>query len=110
MLNTLPEEVARQKHAVPFARGEDGSISIALEDPSNLVDLEFLERYLKGRIVPYLTSENSLNIGFSLYGKTTVQGFKKVIEDNIKLSLRSKTKGDEAAQDVPVVAIVDNIV
>ena len=110
VLNLLPEEIARQKRALPFFRGEDGSISVALEDPSNLVDLEFLERYLKTRIIPYLTSENSLNIGFSLYGKSTVQNFKKVIEDNIKLSLRSKSKGDDAAQDVPIVAIVDNVI
>ena len=110
VLNLLPEEIARQKRALPFFRGEDGSISVALEDPSNLVDLEFLERYLKARIIPYLTSENSLNIGFSLYGKSTVQNFKKVIEDNIKLSLRSKSKGDDAAQDVPIVAIVDNVI
>ena len=110
VLNLLPEEMARQKRALPFIRGTDGSISVALEDPSNLVDLEFLERYLKARIIPYLTSENSLNIGFSLYGKTTVQNFKKVIEDNIKLSLRSKTKGDEAAQEIPIVSIVDNVI
>ena len=110
VLNLLPEEIARQKRALPFFRGEDSSISVALEDPSNLVDLEFLERYLKTRIIPYLTSENSLNIGFSLYGKSTVQNFKKVIEDNIKLSLRSKSKGDDAAQDVPIVAIVDNVI
>jgi len=110
ILNLLPEEIAKQKRAVPFARGESGSISVAMEDPSNLVDLEFLERYLKGRIIPYLASENSLNIGFSLYGKTTVQNFKKVIEDNIKLSIRSKTKGDDAAHEVPIVSIVDNVV
>ncbi|MCR4261268.1 MAG: ATPase, T2SS/T4P/T4SS family [Candidatus Colwellbacteria bacterium] len=110
VLNLLPEEISKQKRAVPFARGEDGSISVAMEDPSNLVDLEFLERYLKGRIIPYLASENSLNIGFSLYGKTTVQNFKKVIEDNIKLSIHSKAKGDDAAHEVPIVAIVDNVV
>ena len=39
-----------------------------------------------------------------------MQNFKKVIEDNIRLSLRSKTKGDEAAEDVPIVAIVDNVI
>src|SRR3989344_2909566 len=30
-LNLLPEEIARKKHAVPFAKGEDGSIFVALE-------------------------------------------------------------------------------
>ncbi|MDP3953298.1 MAG: GspE/PulE family protein, partial [bacterium] len=110
VLNLLPEDVARQKRAVAFARNEDGSMAVAMQDPSNLVDLEFLERYLKTRIVPYLSSEQSLNVGFSLYGRSTVQNFKKVIEDNIRLSLRSKATGDEAAEEVPVVAIVDNLI
>ncbi|MDZ4231346.1 MAG: hypothetical protein U1C52_00970, partial [Patescibacteria group bacterium] len=57
VLNLLPEDVARQKRAVAFARNEDGSMAVAMQDPSNLVDLEFLERYLKTRIVPYLSSE-----------------------------------------------------
>ena len=110
ILNLVPEEVAKQKRAVPFARLEDGSVAVAMEDPSNLVDVEFLERYVKAQIVPYLASSRDLDQGFSMYGKTTVQSFKKIIEDNIRASLRSKTEGAEAAQDVPVVAIVDNII
>ncbi|MEX2054501.1 MAG: GspE/PulE family protein [Candidatus Colwellbacteria bacterium] len=110
VLNLIPEDVARQKRVVPFARNEDGSVAVAMQDPSNLVDLEFIERYLKTRIVPYLSSEQSLNIGFSLYGRSTVQNFKKVIEENIRISLRSKATGDEAAEEVPVVAIVDNLI
>jgi type IV pilus assembly protein PilB len=109
VLNLLPEDIARQKRAIAFARGQDGSVAVAMEDPSNLVDVEFLERYLKTRVVPYLASNDDLNRGYSLYGQTTVHSFKKIIEDNIKLSLRSKTRGEEAAQDVPIVAIVDNI-
>ncbi|MBU2101601.1 GspE/PulE family protein [Patescibacteria group bacterium] len=109
VLNLLPEDIARQKHSVPFAQNQDGSVSVAMEDPSNLVDIEFLNRYLKTRIIPYLASADDLNKGFSFYGKTTVHGFKKIIEDNIKLSLKSRTKGEEAVHDVPIVAIVDNI-
>ncbi|PIR98198.1 MAG: hypothetical protein COT89_00590 [Candidatus Colwellbacteria bacterium CG10_big_fil_rev_8_21_14_0_10_42_22] len=109
ILNLLPEDVARQKRTVPFGRNQDGSILVAMEDPGNLVDVEFLERYIKARVVPYLASGDDLNKGFSLYSRTTVQGFKKIIEDNIKLSLQSRTRGEEAAGDVPIVAIVDNI-
>ncbi len=110
LLDLLPVDLARQKRAVPFARNQDGSIAVAMEDPSNLVDVEFLERYLKTRVVPYLTPESSLNIGYSLYSKTTVESFKKIIEDNIKLSLAGGTKGEAAAREVPIVAIVDNMV
>jgi len=108
-LRLLPEDIARQKRSIAFARNQDGSIAIAMEDPSNLVDVEFLERYLKTRVVPYLASSDDLNRGYSLYSQTTVHGFKKIIEDNIKLSLASRARGEEAAQEVPIVAIVDNI-
>jgi len=108
-LRLLPEDIARQKRSIAFARNQDGSVAIAMEDPSNLVDVEFLERYLKTRVVPYLASSDDLNRGYSLYSQTTVRGFKKIIEDNIKLSLASRARGEEAAQEVPIVAIVDNI-
>jgi type IV pilus assembly protein PilB len=108
-LTLLPEDIARQKRSIAFARNQDGSVAVAMEDPSNLVDVEFLERYLKARIVPHLASSDDLNRGFSMYSQTTVHSFKKVIEDNIRLSLTSRTKGEESAQDVPIVAIVDNI-
>ena len=52
ILNLLPEEVAKQKRAIPFAKLEDGSVAVAMEDPSNLIDIEFLERYIRTKIVP----------------------------------------------------------
>lgn len=110
VLKLLPESLARQKRAIIFARESDGSISAALEDPTNLEIIEFLEQYLGERIKPYLASEGDLNKGFALYGKRLSEDFKRIIEDNINASLRSGKKGEEAAADVPIVAVVDNII
>ncbi|MBI2011075.1 MAG: type II/IV secretion system protein [Candidatus Colwellbacteria bacterium] len=109
-IKLLPEDLARQKRVVVFGRESDGFLSVAMEDPSDLNIAQFLENYLKAKVKPYLASEEDLNKAFSLYGQLTALSFKKVIEENINASTRGKIKSEaEAAQDVPIVAIVDNI-
>ena len=108
-LKLLPEDLARQKRVILFGRESDGTISAAMEDPSDLVTIEFLERYLKERIKPYLAVESDLNKGFALYSQTTAVDYRKLIDQAIVESKKSKVKGEEAAKDVPIVSIVDNV-
>lgn len=110
VVKLLPEDIARQRQAIAFGREPDGSISVALLDPSNLETIQYLTQYLKSRITPYLASRNDLNRGFSIYGFQSATDFKKIIEENVQATLRSKTKTEaEAAAELPIVAIVDNI-
>jgi len=110
ILRLLPEDLARQKRVILFGRESDDLISAAMEDPSNLETIEFLERYLKSKIRPYLAIESDLNKGFSLYGKKLSEDFKKAIEAYIAESLRLGGRGAEAAGEVPIVAIIDNLI
>ena len=51
-----------------------------------------------------------MNRGFAVYGYELGQDFKRLIEDNVKASLVSDAKNvTEAAKDLPIVGIVDNI-
>ncbi len=111
VLRLLPEEIARQKKAIPFGKDNEGNIAVAMEDPTDLEAIDFLSRRLGSRIRPYLTSDDGLNRGFSLYEAKATKDFKKVIEDNIKESLKKKIGGDleEIAAELPIVAIVDNL-
>ena len=110
ILKLLPEDLARQKRAIIFSREPDGALQAAMEDPSDLNIIEFLEKALKASIKPFLASPDDLNKGFALYGQRTAEDFKKLIEENIKATLRSRAAGaKEAAVELPVVAIVDNI-
>ncbi len=110
VLYLLPEELARQKRVILFAKNADGSINAAMEDPSNLVDIEFLEKHLKVNVRPYLVSGNELNKGFAFYARAATENFKKIIEDNVLASLRGKVKDEqESARQLPIVAIVDNL-
>ncbi len=111
ILSLLPEEAARQRRVILFRKNSDASIDAAMEDPSNLVDVEFLARFLNVKVNPYLASPGDLAKGFSLYAGATAQNFKKIIEENVAASLRVEGRSvEETAKEVPIVAIVDNLV
>jgi type IV pilus assembly protein PilB len=109
-LRLLPEEVARQRQVIIFGREEDGTLDAAMLDPSDLETIEFLKTRLQAKIRPFLATPDDLNRGFSIYGLRSTADFKRIIEENVQSSLRSQTKSaEEAAADLPIVAIVDNI-
>jgi len=111
VLNKLPEDLARQKRAIVFREEPDGALDVAMEDPSDLGSIEFLEKNLKAKIKPFLATADDLNRGFAFYGRHLTEDFRQIIEENIQASLRKKM-GDEkeAAKEVPIVAIIDNII
>lgn len=111
VLRLLPEDIARRRKVIPFGREADGRFKVAMEDPTDLETIDFLGLRLNGTIKPYLADDEDLNRGFLLYQRRLTQDYKQVIEESIQESLRSKARGDleEAAQDLPIVAIVDNL-
>jgi len=109
ILRLLPEDLARQKRVIVFGKEQDGILSVAMEDPSDLAVIEFLEKHLKQKIKPYLAVESDLNKGFALYGQTSAIDYRKLIDQAISESKRSKITGEEAAKEVPIVSIIDNI-
>ncbi len=109
-VNLLPEDIARQRQVIIFKREPDGTLDAAMVDPSDLETRQFLEQRLGGKIRPFLANSEDLNRGFSVYGYELGQDFKKVIEDNVRASLLSQSKNiQEAAGQLPIVGIVDNI-
>jgi type IV pilus assembly protein PilB len=110
IVRSLPEDMARARQVILFAREKGGSYDAAMIDPSDLETIEFLNQRLSARIKPFLATKEDLNRGFSVYGYALGQDFKRIIEDNVKASLTSTNKSaQEAASDLPIVGIVDNI-
>lgn len=109
LLHKLNEEIARRKRVIVFGKTPEGVLKVAMEDPGDLETIKFLEKNLQSRIKPYLATPDDLNQGFILYGRQLTQNFKKIIEESINASLNIKaTSLEEAAGQVPIVAIVDN--
>ncbi|MGB7958178.1 MAG: GspE/PulE family protein [Minisyncoccia bacterium] len=110
MLKLLPEATARDRQAIIFRREEDGTYDVAMVNPSDLETIEFLTERLKGKIKPFLATQEDLNQGFSIYGYQVEQDFKKIIEENIRASLANQSGNmADVASQLPVVGIVDNI-
>jgi type II secretory ATPase GspE/PulE/Tfp pilus assembly ATPase PilB-like protein len=82
-----------------------------MEDPSDLGTLQFLETRLQRKMKPYLAARSNFASIFAIYGKKQVESFKKIIQENIQASLSLSNKKDsEAAGEVPIISITDNIV
>ncbi|MDP2598655.1 MAG: ATPase, T2SS/T4P/T4SS family [Candidatus Liptonbacteria bacterium] len=110
IVQALPEDIARQRQVIIFNREPNGVYDIAMTDPSDLETIEFLTQRLKARVKPFLSTAEDLNRGFSVYGYELGQDFKKLIEENIRASLSGQAKTvEEAAAQLPIVGIVDNI-
>ncbi|MEK7657950.1 MAG: GspE/PulE family protein [Patescibacteria group bacterium] len=105
----LSENLARQKRVIIFDKDSTGVVCAAMEDPSDLNTIEFLQKHLGVRIKPFLAAPEDLNKGFSFYGRHFAEDFKKIIEENIAASLRQKISQtvEEAAAAVPIIAIID---
>ena len=62
VLAKIPEHIARQYKAVLFAEDEDGTLSLAMEDPDDVQALSFIQKELGYNIRVYLaTKENILD-------------------------------------------------
>ncbi|MFA6365395.1 MAG: ATPase, T2SS/T4P/T4SS family [Candidatus Paceibacterota bacterium] len=110
-LNLIPEDIARRRKIIVFGKELDGKFKVAMDDPSDLETVDFLMLKLGGGVKPYLATEDDLNRGFSMYGKKLTQDFKQIIEASVRESLRSRARGDKTneAEDLPIVAIIDNL-
>lgn len=109
VLGRLSENLARQKRAIIFDKDSSGVVYAAMEDPSDLNTIEFLQKHLGARVKPFLAASEDLNKGFSFYGRHFAEDFKKIIEENIAVSLRQKASQtiEEAAAAMPIIAVID---
>lgn len=111
-LSKIEEKMAREKGLVSFAQDADGTLLVAMQDPTDLPTIEFLEKRTGNRVRPYLATPDDLARGLSLYGKQLTEDFKDIIEEKIQASLKSATSAEteeEAAAQIPIVDIVNNL-
>src|SRR5579872_6369619 len=55
-LKLLPEEMARERQVILFGQEPDGTLVVAMADPSDLATVEYLEQRLQRRLKPFLAT------------------------------------------------------
>lgn len=119
VLELIPENLARRNNIVPFRR-QGKQIEIAMIDPGDLQTLDFIRKRLASfKVVARLTDKSSIKHVLSQYSRSLEAEFAELTggEAGGDMQLVSDDRGDgapsddlrKAAEDLPVVRIVDTL-
>jgi len=106
-INLIPVQAARRLEAVPIGRGEDGSLMIAIADPSNVLALDDLKLMTGHEVQPVVASREdiaSVITRMSRLDDAVAEAVEQEDED-----LAEVTDIRESADDGPVVKLVNSI-
>lgn len=116
-LTLIPEPVARTHNIIAFKKNED-SLEVAMLDTADLPAIDFIKKKVGLKIQPRLTDTESMRFALRQYQKNLKDEFGDIImKDASKLKVLSEEDGEEmsesqlkkAAEDLPVVRIVDTL-
>lgn len=60
ILRKIPEHIARQYNAVLFAEAEDGTLSLAMDDPDDVQALSFIQKEIGYNVKVYLATKSNI--------------------------------------------------
>lgn len=116
-LTLIPEPVARNHNIIAYKKNED-SLEVAMLDTADLPAIDFIKKKVGLKIQPRLTDTESMRAALRQYQKNLKDEFGDLImQDASKLKVLAEENGEElsasdlkkAAEDLPVVRIVDTL-
>jgi type IV pilus assembly protein PilB len=118
VLMLIPEPIARNNNIIAYKKSKLG-LEVAMLDVDNLSVIDFIKKKVGLRILPRMTSSDSIKDALTQYKKSLQADFEDIIK---KESASIKTIGDEGqeeksekelkelAEDLPIVKIVDTLI
>lgn len=116
-LTLIPEPVARNHNIIAYKKNDD-SLEVAMLDTADLPAIDFIKKKVGLKIQPRLTDTESMRAALRQYQKNLKDEFGDLImQDASKLKVLAEENGEEmsesdlkkAAEDLPVVRIVDTL-
>jgi len=115
ILKIIPEPIARSHNIVAF-RKKANNLEVAMLDPEDLRTIEFIKKTIPLKILPRLTTPESIKNVLRQYQKTLEAEFGDIIKKEvgeIKLvkeeAVEEKEELRKIAEELPVVRIVDTL-
>ncbi|MDP3794343.1 MAG: GspE/PulE family protein [bacterium] len=117
LLEIIPEPIARKHNIVAF-RKEGNNLEVAMLDPDDLQTIDFIRRKAKLKILPRMTTAESIRHVLEQYQKTLKAEFGELIQKEAGGITLSKEGGDalaegedlaRMAEDLPIVRIVETL-
>lgn len=118
ILSIIPEPIARKHNIIAFNKREN-NLEVAMLDPDDLPTIEFIKKKAGIRILPRLTTPESIEHVLKQYQKSLEAEFGDIIKketDAIKFETINEEGGtgkedlEKLAEDLPVIRIVDTLI
>src|SRR3989338_4552708 len=118
VLKIVPEPIARSHNIVAFRKkGQD--LQVAMLDPEDLATIDFIKKKSDLKILPRLTTWESMTHALRQYSKTLEAEFGDIIQKEvggIKIQKEGEEEGknateelQKAAEELPIIRIVDTL-
>jgi len=114
VLDLIPETVAKKYTLIPFEVTPD-VVRVEMLDPLDLQIIDFLERRVGKKIVPYIGDASDINKAITdQYGRSIGQEVSEALEEvgtatKIAENIKDINKVEETIRDAPVARIVSTI-
>lgn len=116
IISLIPEPIARKHNIVAFKKSSLG-LEVAMLDIEDLSAIDFIKKKTGLKILPRLTSTDSIKIVLLQYQKSLKADFGDLIQkESANITTIAETMGDQntddlkkMAEDLPVVRIVDTL-
>jgi len=116
ILKIIPEPIARSHNIIAF-RKKGENLEVAMLDPEDLKTIEFIKKTANLKILPRLTTPESIKTALRQYQKSLEMEFGEIIKKEsggIK-TIKEEKKSDQKfelqkmAQEMPIIKIVDTL-
>lgn len=117
VLKIIPEPVARAHNIVAF-RKKGKNLEVAMLDPEDLQTIEFIKKKANLKILPRLTTQESIKNVLRQYQKTLEVEFGEIIKKEAeglkvigeeKKGKEEKKELEKVAEELPIIRIVDTL-
>ncbi|MEK7106007.1 MAG: GspE/PulE family protein [Patescibacteria group bacterium] len=119
VLSMIPEPIARNNNIIAYKKSKTG-LEVAMLDVDNLSVIDFIKKKVGLKILPRMTSSDSIKEALTQYKKTLEADFEDIIKKE-SASIKPLSEGGtgeeksekelkELAEDLPIVKIVDTLI
>ncbi len=117
VLTLIPEPIARSSNIIAYKKSKLG-LEVAMLDVDNLSVIDFIKKKVGLRILPRLTSSDSIKEALTQYKKSLQADFEDLIKkESISIKAisddgeeKSEKELKELAEDLPIIKIVDTLI
>jgi len=117
VLKMIPEPIARSHNIIAF-RKKGNDLEVAMLDPEDLRTIEFIKKTTPLRILPRLTTQESIKNILRQYQKTLEAEFGEIIKKEVGVItpikeeevIEEKAELQKMAEELPVIRIVDTLI